>query len=172
MDRPNTTGKYPSRFRFILNILRFQTKVALDRIAVYLDEDEVNEQVSSLKGSHFGASTGDDDTVKGLGIENGSFKWNEVEQEDNDTTKATKSVSSTSTDSVVQDANDETERISISASEASENRFELRDVSIMFPECQLTLVTGPTASGKTALLVSLLGDHPPQKVASHSYMLC
>ena len=169
MDRPNVTGKYSSKVRFILNILRFQTKVALDRIAVYLDEDEVNEQVSSLKRSHFGASTGDDDTVKGLGIENGTFKWNEVEQDEDDIAKAAKSVSSTPTDSVVQETNDETERVSISASEASEHRFELRDVNIMFPECQLTVVTGPTASGKTALLVSL-GDHPPQGRVAFIYI--
>ena len=168
MDRPNATGKYPSKFRFLFNILRFQTKVALDRIAVYLDEDEVDEQVSSLKRFHFGTSTGDDDTVKGLGIENGTFKWNEVEQED-DGAKATKSVSSTS-DNIVQETNDEIERVSISVSEASEQRFELRDVNITFPECQLTVVTGPTASGKTALLVSLGG--PTSKVASHSYILC
>lgn len=127
--------------------------------------------MSSLKRSHFGASTRDDDTVKGLGIENGTFKWNEVEQEDDDTAKAAKTVFSASTDSIVQETDDETERVSISASEASEHRFELRDVNIMFPECQLTVVTGPTASGKTALLVSL-GDHPPQNVASHSYILC
>lgn len=133
--------------------LAFQTKVALDRIATYLDEDEVDEQVSSLKRSHFGTSAGDDDTTKGLGIENGTFKWNEVEEKDDDATK-TKSVASTSTDDVVQGAYDETERGSITASDVSNHRFELRDVNIMFPERQLTVVTGPTASGKTALLVS------------------
>ena len=31
--------------------------------------------------------------------------------------------------------------------------FRLRDVSVLFPEGALTVVTGPTASGKTALLV-------------------
>ena len=105
--------------------------------------------------------------MKGLGIENGTFKWNEVEQDDDDTVKAAKSVSST--DSVVQETNDETEHVSISASEASEHRFELRDVNIMFPECQLTVITGPTASGKTALLVSL-GDHPPQGRVAFIYI--
>lgn len=32
--------------------------------------------------------------------------------------------------------------------------FQLRDISVVFPPRKLTLVTGPTASGKTALLVS------------------
>ena len=139
---------------FVLNIFPFQTKVALDRIATYLDEDEVDEQVSSLKKSRFGASV-NDDTRKGLGIENGTFKWNEVEQKDDVTAKTVESVASTPTDDAVQGADDETERDSITGSVASNHRFELKDINIMFPERQLTVVTGPTASGKTALLVSL-----------------
>lgn len=141
--------------------------MALDRIATYLDEDEVDEQVSSLKGSQFGLSVGDDDITKGLGIENGTFKWNEVEKKDGDPAKTAKSVAST-LENAVQTANDEVERGSVTASEASEYRFELREINIMFPERQLTLVTGPTASGKTALLVSL-GGPPHQKSCSRSY---
>lgn len=110
--------------------------------------------MSSLKRSHFSASAGDDDSSKGLGIENGTFKWNEVEQKDDDTAKTAKSASSASTDDVAQETNDETERTSVSASESSEHRFELKDINVVFPERQLTVVTGPTASGKTALLVS------------------
>ncbi|KAI0308316.1 hypothetical protein B0F90DRAFT_1681863 [Multifurca ochricompacta] len=150
---------------WIVQIL--QTKVALDRIATYLDEDEVNEQVSSLKGSRFGTSAGDDDIEKGLGIENGTFKWNEVEQHDEDkgkkgkderADKKAKNANSVPADGVVQDASDGDERVSIVASEASEHRFELTDINITFPERQLTVVTGPTASGKTALLLALLGE--------------
>lgn len=110
--------------------------------------------MSSLKSSHFSASAGNDDSSKGLGIENGTFKWNEVEQKEDDTAKTAKSVSTASTDDVAQETNDETERTSVSASDSSEHRFELKDIDVMFPERQLTVVTGPTASGKTALLVS------------------
>jgi hypothetical protein len=164
MDRPNFAGKQfsgASGSVFLLNTFPFQTKVALDRIATYLDEDEVDEQVSSLKRSRFGTSV-DDDTTKGLGIENGTFKWNEVEQKDDVTANTAKSVASTPIDNAVQGADDETERSSLTGSVASNHRFELRDVNIMFPERQLTVVTGPTASGKTALLVSLY-EHPHQK---------
>jgi hypothetical protein len=139
---------------FFSTFFAFQTKVALDRIATYLDEDEVDEQVSSLKRSRFGASV-DDDTTKGLGIENGTFKWNEVEQKDDVVAEIAKSVASTSSDDAAQGTDDETERSSLTGSVASNHRFELRDVNIIFPERQLTVVTGPTASGKTALLVSL-----------------
>ena len=157
VDRPNIAGKQfsgSSGLMFPLNIFPFQTKVALDRIATYLDEDEVDEQVSSLKGSRFGASA-DDDTTKGLGVENGSFKWNEVEQKDDVTAETAKNVALTVTDDAVQGGDDETEHGSLTGSVASNHRFELRDVNIVFPERQLTVVTGPTASGKTALLVSL-----------------
>jgi ABC-type multidrug transport system fused ATPase/permease subunit len=34
----------------------------------------------------------------------------------------------------------------------------LKDIDIKFPEGQLTLITGPTASGKSALLMALLGE--------------
>lgn len=37
--------------------------------------------------------------------------------------------------------------------ENTDHRFELRDINVRFPEGQLSLITGPTASGKTALLV-------------------
>jgi excinuclease UvrABC ATPase subunit len=117
--------------------------------------------VSSLKSSRFGASV-DGDTTKGLGIENGTFKWNEVEPKDDVTAETAKSGASTPTDDAVQGADDETDRGSLTGSVASNHRFELRDVNIMFPERQLTVVTGPTASGKTALLVSLW-EHPHQK---------
>lgn len=39
------------------------------------------------------------------------------------------------------------------AENAKERRFELRDINVVFPEGKMTVITGPTASGKTALLV-------------------
>ncbi|KAF9258421.1 P-loop containing nucleoside triphosphate hydrolase protein [Marasmius fiardii PR-910] len=45
-----------------------------------------------------------------------------------------------------------------SADSKSDHRFELKDISVMFPEGKLTVVTGPTASGKTALLMAVLGE--------------
>ncbi|KAF8273971.1 multidrug resistance-associated ABC transporter [Lactarius quietus] len=141
---------------WIVQIL--QTKVALDRIATYLDEDEVTEQVSSLKKSPFGTSGADDEAVKGLGIENGSFKWNEDGSGENERADNNAKNAVSTADDAAQDASDVTERGSIAASDASEYRFELRDISITFPERQLTVVTGPTASGKTALLMALLGE--------------
>ncbi|TBU36610.1 ABC transporter type 1, transmembrane domain-containing protein [Dichomitus squalens] len=69
---------------WIVQIL--QLKVALDRITTYLDEDEVDAQVSTIKlnKGHVPAS---EDTETGLGIIGGSFKWNEVEERKGDKCK-------------------------------------------------------------------------------------
>ena len=42
----------------------------------------------------------------------------------------------------------------VDAESINDRVFELRNMTIRFPEGQLTVVTGPTASGKTALLFS------------------
>ncbi|KAJ6497501.1 hypothetical protein C8R45DRAFT_898828 [Mycena sanguinolenta] len=122
-----------------------QTRVCLNRIAVYLDEAEVSDQVSSLKKDRSSpASESEDDR---LGLEGASFKWNEVEE--------------------VPDAKDDKNKNSAAASETAsimtaetvaDHKFELRDLSIVFPQGELTVVTGPTASGKTALLMAVLGE--------------
>jgi len=46
----------------------------------------------------------------------------------------------------------------VSESAESGRRFELRDINIDFPAGELTVITGPTASGKTALLMALMGE--------------
>lgn len=115
--------------------------MSLDRISVFLEEDEVSEQVSTLKKTDSGPPAADAEV--GLGIEHGSFKWNEVEE-----TKEAKS------GDAVQNPGDNSPTLTVEAEgELVESRFELRDIDVMFPEGQLSLVTGPTASGKTALLV-------------------
>jgi hypothetical protein len=129
-----------------------QAQVTLKRISVYLDEDEVTDQVSSLKKDYSEPylSGGDE----GLGLECATFKWNEVveamkkgKQLDHNKLSSS-STSSLETDeaSTVVDAE--------SINDPGDRVFELRNITIRFPERELTVVTGPTASGKTALLVS------------------
>ena len=117
-----------------------QSHVTLKRISVYLDEEEVTDQVSSLKKDYSKPYLlGNDD---GLGLECATLKWNEiVEVEENQN----KSCSSSTISMEIDEASTIGDRV-----------FELRDVTIRFPEGKLTVVTGPTASGKTALLVSFL----------------
>ena len=108
-------------------VFMMQTKVALDRIQGYIDEDEVDEQVSSLKEDTQGYNS-----KEGLGIIKGSFKWNEVEDKDKDKGKVAKSSAS----------NAESDTTSTLTDAALERRFELSDISVIFPDRQLTVVTG------------------------------
>jgi ABC-type transport system involved in cytochrome bd biosynthesis fused ATPase/permease subunit len=86
----------------------------------------------------------DADDDSGLGIENGSFKWNEVEQTDQ--TKPNTNYTNAMSNDITTAADD-------LGPEETDTRFKLGSIDIRFPEKQLSLITGPTASGKTALLV-------------------
>ncbi|KAJ7751710.1 hypothetical protein B0H16DRAFT_824510 [Mycena metata] len=112
--------------------------VALNRVAVYLAEDEVGTQVSSLK--HDSSRPSVDGVDEGLGFENASFCWNQA---------VTPSTSSNppNASSVLHTDDD-----------AENHRFELKDLSVLFPQGKLSVITGPTASGKTALLLALMGE--------------
>ena len=126
-----------------------QTHVTLKRIGVYLDEEEVTDQVSSLKkDSSEPYLSGDDE---GLGLEGATLKWNQVVEVVDKGNQ--KNSSSSPTTSLVAD---ETSTVvdSESIGDNGDRVFELRNVTVRFPEGELTVVTGPTASGKTALLVS------------------
>ncbi|KAJ7145739.1 multidrug resistance-associated ABC transporter [Mycena epipterygia] len=139
---------------YIIHVI--QARVALNRIAVYLAEDEVTDQVSSLKqdlseAPVLGAAN------EGLGLENASFKWNKVEKlEDTKPSKVPESSVPSASSSLV-DVNTIVDTDSIT-SEQQDHQFELKDLSVLFPEGQLSVITGPTASGKTALLMALMGE--------------
>lgn len=117
-----------------------QAGVSLGRIAAFLSEDEVPEAVSSLKHSN--------ERAKGqMRIINGSFVWNSAQ------TQSAEGLSSSH-----HTAPKRVLTFDDAASSDSEVRFELFDVDLTVPEGKLTLVTGPTAAGKTALLMALLGE--------------
>ena len=123
--------------------------VALQRIATYLDEDEVTEQVSSLKKPIVNETylPGDDD---GLGLDNATFKWNEVEEKEKDTDTKNKGDAakddSTRTPSPAEESDtvvgDSASGSAIPEGEPLDHYFQLRDVSVKFPEGQLSVVTG------------------------------
>ncbi|KAH0826125.1 hypothetical protein J3R83DRAFT_5915 [Lanmaoa asiatica] len=142
-----------------------QTGVALKRIETYLGEEEVTEQVSSIKHTRVPADSLVTDD--GLAIDGGTFKWNEVPEQEikgagdgkkNGTVKSGKSTASGSR-SPSDETNTAVDAGSLSGRpEIEDHKFELQDISVRFPEGELTLITGPTASGKSALLLALLGE--------------
>ena len=119
-----------------------QTKVALDRIETFLNEDEVTDQVSTLKAKTSTQGTFYYDT---FGLNNASFRWNAVEPKIDDKKKSSNPPADAPADST-----------NGSQGNDADHRFELRDISLILPEGQLTVITGPTASGKSALLVSAI----------------
>ena len=123
----------------------------MKRIAVYLDEDEVSDQVSTLKKTTTNNTESDEDT--GFGIINASFRWNAVEKEEEDDVKPDQGKSSANGSRDSSPASETVASDVVSSLDDEDHKFELRDVDVMFPEGELTVVTGPTASGKTALLV-------------------
>jgi ABC-type multidrug transport system fused ATPase/permease subunit len=125
--------------------LFMQAGVSLNRIAVFLDEEEVTDQVSSLKKDHSAPYLPDDE--EGFGFEKATFTWNKVVDV---VEKGKESSSKLSSSPIPSEVADEA---SVTECGEREHVFELRDITLRFPEGELTVVTGPTASGKTALLV-------------------
>lgn len=131
----------------------------MKRISVYLEEDEVDAQVSSLKRDASAEPNlrGEDDA--GLGLEHADLVWNEIPSDaDSEAANGATEVAEesehgrgggTEGDLEAAHANDGEQL----QSPTEQPRFELKDVTVRFPEGKLTVVTGPTASGKTALLV-------------------
>ncbi|KAF7298743.1 ATP-dependent bile acid permease [Mycena indigotica] len=128
---------------YIVHLLR--SAVALKRIANFLEEDEVTEQVSTIK-QDFAAAT---IVHQGLGLENATLEWNQVKEDDKTTTAASVPKSAASS---VADVS------TLADSEIRDHHFELKNISVLFPENKLSVITGPTASGKTALLMALMGE--------------
>jgi len=118
------------------------------------------EKYSNSTGPHLPG--GEDE--EGLGLENATLKWNEVvdveKQKEWDKTKnGVLSPSASSDIPSITFSNDDVETAAASdtgsllAGLETDHKFELRDITVRFPEGQLSVVTGPTASGKTAILV-------------------
>ncbi|KAG8908992.1 hypothetical protein FRB99_000095 [Tulasnella sp. 403] len=155
-------------------VMFLQAGVALDRIATFLQEEEVPDHVSSFKRPILTTNPSPEDYE--IGITGGaSFAWNEVKEpppssKKKDTKGKSKSKSKSRnatpalpTVTVTREGTDAT-AVEVNAP----SRFELRDVDVMFPVGKLTLVVGPTASGKSALLMALLGEMTPLDSVSPS----
>lgn len=118
-----------------------QAYVSVKRIEAFLEEPECDDYVSTLKRD-FSKEPAVDMDAQRLGIENGTFVW--VGSERPLESPAGVDVTITS------DAGSNTG--------APSGPFVLADVNVDFPIGKLTLITGPTGSGKTALLNALLGE--------------
>jgi hypothetical protein len=126
----------------------------LDRITDFLAEDEVTDRVSSSIVSSQSSSEED-----GFGIMNASFKWNEgdaVQNRDKNIVNPHPIVTPhaiSSSDNETMESEPDIWLDSSLLAESTDNQFELKDISVIFPQNKLSVIIGPTASGKTAFLV-------------------
>ena len=105
-----------------------QSKVSLDRVDEFLREEETEKYSTAIKRRK--------SSIHRRGniaqFDNATFTWasrTEIEKEGNNDPAA-----------------------------IAQLAFQLRDISIEFPSDALTLIVGPTGSGKTSLLMALLGE--------------
>ncbi|QRV95975.1 ABC transporter [Ceratobasidium sp. AG-Ba] len=135
-----------------------RTLVSIDRIDKYLNEDDVPDFVSSLKKDITPPHVGIDNR---LGCANGRFRWpTSSAQLEPKKPAAPKKQSLWGRFLVLLRLRKPTPDVTIQEPqpEEEERPFELSDVSVLFPEGVLSVVFGPTGSGKSSLLAAILGE--------------
>ncbi|CEQ40039.1 SPOSA6832_01630 [Sporobolomyces salmonicolor] len=120
-----------------------QTYVCIQRLEQFFEETEVDSWVSALREET--ASSSSTSAFRSVGITNGTFRYNEEAKAGDDAARPTNGVGGAL--GVGQDS-----------SGSQEPEFELKDISVAFPEGKLSLVVGPTGSGKSSLFLALLGE--------------
>ncbi|KAG0041300.1 hypothetical protein BGZ83_002035, partial [Gryganskiella cystojenkinii] len=132
------------------------TIVSLERISNFMTEEDIVRDTVITKidakavrrpvtSSHqaAAASTTLTTTPPTMGFVNATFNWPNKENESNkDADAKGKTIDSTAAPAV----------------DTSQERFQLKNISLDFPLQQLSLIVGPTGSGKSALLLALLGE--------------
>ncbi|CAE6495623.1 unnamed protein product, partial [Rhizoctonia solani] len=135
-----------------------RTLVSIQRIEAYLSEEEVPDHISSLKRPP-PTSHGPSETR--LGCKNASFRWPTVSTPTN-TINPTKPQQSSRWSRLLVVLRLRKEPSPQEAQEPTntdeDQPFTLRDISVVFPEGVLSLVYGPTGSGKSSLLSAILGE--------------
>src|SRR5271156_4772324 len=114
----------------ITNVI--QSKVSLDRVDEFLREEETEKYSPAVNGPKRSVPRNGNTAQFGTArFENATFTW-------------------ASKTEIAKERNDPTAIAALA--------FQLRDISVEFPPNALTLIVGPTGSGKTSLLMALLGE--------------
>jgi ABC-type multidrug transport system fused ATPase/permease subunit len=137
--------------------------VSIQRLEQFFDEPEVDSWVSALHDQDQGqgqpistsSSSSENDFVD-IGIIDGTFKYSEQARLKNDNGSTSKTSKTTTIDEPLDSSREEGEEVNEVVVE-EEPEFELRDVNVSFPTGRLSLVSGPTGSGKSSLFLALLG---------------
>ncbi|KEP50725.1 multidrug resistance-associated ABC transporter [Rhizoctonia solani 123E] len=136
-----------------------RTLVSLQRIEKYLSEEEVPDHVSALKRS---TPTSLAPTETRLGCNNATFHWPIISTIDQKTGEALKVQHPSRWTKLLTSLRLRKKadplKVAEQATTEEDQPFTLRDISVVFPEGVLSLVCGPTGSGKSSLLSAVLGE--------------
>ncbi|KAG0296659.1 hypothetical protein BGZ97_004481 [Linnemannia gamsii] len=138
-----------------------RASISLKRINRFLQEDDIirDTTITKLDPKSHKSSVSSSNPV--IGFVNATYSWPNKEAEKVPKTKNVKKELSLvqKIKSKFSKPVDESEPIVVAAEpEAVYERFQLKNISIDFPVGKLSLIVGPTGSGKTALLLALLGE--------------
>ncbi|CAE6455347.1 unnamed protein product, partial [Rhizoctonia solani] len=136
-----------------------RTLVSLQRIEAYLSEDEVPDHVSALKRA---SPTSLAPTETRLGCNNATFHWPTISTTDQKPSEPPKPQPPSLWTKLftllrLRKKTDPPKTPEPTSTE-EDQPFILRDISVVFPEGILSLVYGPTGSGKSSLLSAILGE--------------
>ena len=122
-----------------------------------------------------------------LGIVHAFFRWNAIEDDKKPSSSGPDTLPKSTASSVVESEPVPGDSISVSNQGCEDHKFELRDINVVFPDRQMTVVTGPSmfhlmdmcvgqlistiaASGKSALLVSVIITYPRMYAELHRWL--
>ncbi|KAI1319284.1 hypothetical protein EDD11_004421 [Mortierella claussenii] len=132
-----------------------QALVSLNRINKFLAEEDLVKDVVVTKLD--GKARISSSSTPTIGFVNASYIWPNKENEQTKVKKAKKQswflkikAKFSRTPKLVEEP--------VAEPEAVKERFKLKNISVDFPVGHLSLVVGPTGSGKSALLLALLGE--------------
>lgn len=136
-----------------------RTLVSLQRIDAYLSEPEVPDHISSLKRP---APNPHAPVDSRLGCVNATFRWSTAPDSTSTTTSKKKPADNSSFWSRMlvflrlrKKLEESTEEAQDDEAGEEERPFELKDISVLFPEGALSVICGPTGSGKSSRKLAL-----------------
>ncbi|KAG0006856.1 hypothetical protein BGZ65_002794 [Modicella reniformis] len=148
--------------RQALNSLPWQIKstlqavISMRRINRFLEEEDIVRDTTVTKFDGKARITSSTPTI---GFANASFIWPNKENDQASTkTAKDKTWIQRIKAKFTKTAGPETAHEPVAESETVEERFKLKNITADFPIGQLSLIVGPTGSGKSALLLALLGE--------------
>ena len=126
--------------------------VSMQRIEKYLEEDEVEDWASAIKSAEQDLDANEEERI---GFTDALFRWHSRTPAETSNENGASQPSEGVVDEIASLLPDAELPPTL---DAGRSLFLLGHLSVSFPPGRLSLITGPTGSGKTSLLSALLGE--------------